>query len=80
MTTSVQYANVTGHRKHGNPRQQLTVGGYTKRGGSPTVYQVQIDNESRWRRVYALCFSNAGSLIIKTKGGILFVHDYQITK
>jgi len=71
----VQYAHVTGRRQHGNPRPQVTVDGYTKRAGSPTTQQVQINNEKRWRRVYALCFSNVGSSIIKTKGGILFLQD-----
>ncbi len=69
----VKYAAVTGRRQHGNPRPQMTVDGYTKRAGSPTTHQVQINYESRWRRVYFLCFSNAGSEIIKTKGGILFL-------
>ena len=51
-------------RERGNPRPRLTRDGYTKRGGSPTRFEVL--HAGRWRRVYVVCFSNTETLFVKT--------------
>jgi len=40
----------------------------------PTAYMVKW--QSRWRRVYAICYSNASSFYIKSNDGLLFVNIY----
>lgn len=50
-------------RQRGDPKPRLTRDGYTKRGGSPTHWEVYY--QGRWRRVYELCWSNCPSYIIK---------------
>ena len=69
----VERATVFQQREHGNPWPRLDQFGYTLRGGSPTRIQVQLSGESRWRRVYVLCFSNCASYIVKIKGRDVFV-------
>ena len=72
-TMGLQYANVVEKREHGNPQPRLSVFGYTLRGGSPTRSQVRLRGETRWRRVYCLCFSNAASHFVKTVKGNLYL-------
>lgn len=48
-------------RRDGNPPRNRSVSGYGNR--IPTEYRVKtIDN--RWRRVYAICYSNASTLYV----------------
>lgn len=59
----------------GNPKPRLDVYGYTLRGGSPTALMTKIG--SRWHRIYALQFSNNGSLFVRIKGKPVFVEVYR---
>jgi hypothetical protein len=60
------------------PRPRLDVFGYTVRAGSPTPYRVRLEGENRWRRVYAWCFSNAGTLFVRIGGVPHIVKDYDL--
>jgi hypothetical protein len=77
-SNTLQYAQVDKVRVHGSPRPRLDAYGYTVRAGSPTTLQVRLQGEARWRRVYCLQFSNAGSFFLHHKGGRLFVRDSDI--
>jgi len=72
------YATIEESRTTAEPRQRLTSAGYTVRSGSPTRYQVRCAGEKRWRRVYVICFSNVGSLFIRTPHGPRYVHEYEL--
>ena len=63
------------HRVHGNPRPRLDTMGYTLKGGSPLTRQVRLPGEKRWRRVYMICFSNAGTAFIKVHGKMVVLSD-----
>lgn len=53
--------------------------GYTKRSGAPTRYMIQIDGESRWRRVMAWCFSNASTAFVRVNGQPLVIaNEYEL--
>lgn len=52
-------------RRHGKPQPRMTRDGYTKRAGSPTEFQIRRSGEKIWRRVYVVCFSNAGTTFVK---------------
>jgi hypothetical protein len=41
----------------------------------PTSWELQLADK-RWRRVYVICYSNAGSAYIRTKNGSLFLGSY----
>lgn len=60
------------------PRYGVTVDGYTHRSGAPTSVMIRLQGEKRWRRLMVICFSNAGSVFIKSKGARYFVHEYDI--
>ena len=34
----------------------------------PTRYMIQLVEDKRWRRVYVVCYSNAGTAYVQTKG------------
>ena len=56
------------------PRSGQTASGYGRR--MPTQYMVKYNN--KWRRVYCICFSNAGTLYIgKTYTPKMVVDIYQ---
>ena len=55
------------------PRYGMCADGYTKRSGAPSSYMIQIDGESRWRRVMVWCFSNAGTLFVRVNGQPLVI-------
>jgi hypothetical protein len=57
----------------GSPLPRLTRDGYTQRSGSPTAYVVRLAFEDRWRRVYCIQYSNAGSLFIRVNGARVFL-------
>lgn len=61
-------------RQRGNPRPRLDVYGYTVRAGSPTSWEVRLEGETRWRRVYVWQFSNAGTCFVRIKGEDVIVH------
>lgn len=71
---TMQYPRVTARREHGNPRPRLTADGYTKLEGSPTRLQVQLETDTKWRRVYVLCFSNAATPFVRVNGKPTFIH------
>ncbi len=70
---NLTYANVTATREHGNPMPRMTRDGYTTRGGSPIRTQVQLEGETRWRRVYVLQFSNAATAFVKRNGESVYL-------
>lgn len=72
----VKYAKVVELKRAGDPRPRMTRDGYTKRAGSPTAMVVRLDGETRWRRVYVWCFSNAGTHFVRVKGECLIIPGY----
>ena len=60
-------------RRFGNPMSRLTAMGYCSK--SPTVFQVKLDGERIWRRVYCRQFSNSGVLFIERKGEFVALSD-----
>lgn len=63
-------------RRRGDPRARMTRDGYTKRAGSPTAMQVQLDGETLWRRVYVWCFSNTCTHFVRIKGKSLILRNF----
>ncbi len=47
------------------PRYGMTVAGYTRRAGAPTVYMIRLEDENVWRRVMVWQFSNAGTCFVR---------------
>lgn len=41
----------------------------------PTDHQVRINSAGPWRRVYAICFSNSGSLYVSIHGRRYFLRN-----
>lgn len=64
---------VCAKRKKATP--QMTVGGYSRKNGSPTEYMICLLGENRWRRVYHLTFSNVSSYTIHVGRRHVFVND-----
>jgi hypothetical protein len=52
---------------------QETRSGYGGRLTSP--YKIKLPAPKIWRRVYAICYSNAGTLYIKGKDGNRYLHS-----
>jgi len=65
-------------RETKTPSYGMTKDGYTKNSGAPTQWLVRLENETRWRRLMVLQFSNAGSCFLNIKGNKVFVKDYQM--
>lgn len=60
------------------PRGGYTVDGYTVRAGAPTGLKVRLEGETRFRRVYVWCFSNAGTAFVRIMGKPLILRDYDL--
>ena len=43
-----------------------------------TVGVVVHGSWTSWRRVYCICFSNAGSVYVRVQGEELFLHDFDL--
>lgn len=43
-----------------------------------TDHMIKLPNDHRLRRVYCVCYSNAGSLYILVKGEALYLHGYDL--
>jgi hypothetical protein len=69
LTDKLIYANVQKVRKQVNP--QRSPHAYGKR--LPTRWEV-FDGK-RWRKVFAICFSNAATYYIRVKKEVQFVRD-----
>ena len=41
----------------------------------PTNRLIRLEGEKRWRRVYAVCFSNCASHYILIRGDAYYIHD-----
>lgn len=41
----------------------------------PTSWELRL-KDKRWRRVYVICWSNAGSAYVRVKGELLFLGTY----
>ncbi len=65
MPNMPNYPKIVDQRLHGHPRPRLSQAGYTMKGGSPTSYQVKLEGEKIWRRVYVWQTSNCGTCFIK---------------
>ena len=77
-TMTVHYANITNakwDRFTGNRARYYDTYGYTVRDGVPCDYMIQVDNRSTWLRVKAICFSNSGSYVVKSRGETLFLRE-----
>ena len=46
----------------------------------PTDYQVRVDYRGPWRRVYAICWSNAASLWVSVKGQRFYFRDCDLLR
>ena len=44
-----------------------------------TSYLVRLDGAGPWRRVYATCWSNAGSLWVSVSGKRLYFRDFDLS-
>lgn len=44
----------------------------------PTRYWVMLPTESRWRKVYAMCYGNSASLYVKVKGTDTFISETEL--
>ena len=79
---TVQYldmSRITRAKQGDAPRYGMTALGYTKRSGAPSSVMIQIDGESRWRRVMIWCFSNAGTMFVRVKGQPLVIsNDFEL--
>lgn len=49
-----------------------TASGYGRRLRSTRM--IRLAGEQRWRRVYVICYSNAGSAYVRIKGEQYFLH------
>ncbi len=76
---SVKYldqSRITRAKRNESPSYGMTVYGYTKRSGAPSNYMIQLDGESRWRRVMFWKHSNGsstGTLFVRVKGELLVI-------
>lgn len=73
LTTKIEAA-----RRTKTPTWGMTVDGYTKRSGAPTSYMIRLAGETRWRRLMAWQFSNAGTLFVRIKGENMIVNEFDI--
>jgi hypothetical protein len=62
------------------PRWGRTVDGYTIRSGAPTGTMIQLEGETRWRRLMIWCFSNSGTCFVRVNGQPQVVRDCDIDK
>ncbi|MCP4886336.1 MAG: hypothetical protein GY904_06955 [Planctomycetaceae bacterium] len=62
MVKYLELHQVEALKRTEQPQQRLDSLGYTKLGGSPTDLMLLI--EGRWRRIYVIQFSNAGSVFV----------------
>lgn len=69
---NIEYATVTQFRKVINPAQRPAEGYGEK---IPTDWQVIIAGEKKWRKVYAICWSNVASHYIMLDGKREFIRD-----
>lgn len=69
----MEYADITGC-KISKVSMPMLKSGYPARL-APTDYMIQVNNGKSWRRVRVICFSNVGSLYIRTKTGLLCVSE-----
>ena len=60
-------------RETERPCWGMTREGYTQRSGAPTGWMIRLAGESRWRRVMAWQFSNAGTLFVRVRGEALVI-------
>lgn len=58
------------------PQYGMAADGYTKRSGATTDYYVRLVGEKRWRRVYVIQFSNAGSAYVRKDKLEWFLSDF----
>lgn len=68
----IEYANVTNHRIVPRVIKQ-TGDGYGDK--LPTQHQVQLSGSSKWRNVFAVCWSNVASFYVLVNGERKFVSD-----
>ena len=74
----MEYAKVTGHSINALAWQrqglQQTASGYGSK--LTTEHMVKVEGQRDiWRRVYAICYSNAASFYILLGGKLVFVQD-----
>lgn len=75
MTRATLEKRIVATRQTPTPRGGRTVDGYTVRAGAPTGLLVRLEGESRWRRVYCVCFSNVGTCFLRMRGREYLVSD-----
>jgi len=73
---SITYGNVTAARAGDTPNYGRTASGYGRK--IPTRWEVQIDGDRRWRRVYVIQLSNAGSPYCVVNGKDVYLNDHDI--
>jgi hypothetical protein len=58
------------------PRYGRTASGYGRK--IPMRYMVQLAGDTRWRRVYAMCYGNAASVYVVRDGETVFLSDTEL--
>jgi hypothetical protein len=43
-----------------------------------TTYMVRLADDERWRRVYAICYSNVASHYVIVNGAVKYLHDWAL--
>jgi hypothetical protein len=69
----MRYADITGF-KISKTFTPILQSGYPARL-APTDYMIKVKGSRLWHRVRVICFSNVGSLYIRTKTGLTCVDD-----
>lgn len=71
-------ATIDASKRTDTPRGGYTADGYTLRRGAPSGLMIRLQGETRWRRVYVWCFSNAATAFVRIGGAPFIVRDYDI--
>jgi hypothetical protein len=66
---------VVGAKRTATPRN-YSVSGYGNKIPTSWLLQLQEGNRARWHRVYVICYSNAGSAYVRSRGERLMLGSY----
>ena len=74
---SLTYGTIVAAREDASaPLYGRNADGYGRK--IPTRYWVTLAGESRARRVYAVCYSNSGSLYVMVRGVTVYLDDIDL--
>lgn len=75
MSTQYLETPIVGVKLTPTPRYGIAADGYTLRSGAPTNKLIQLQGESRWRRLLVWQFSNNCTLFVRIKGVPMIVNE-----